>query len=57
MRDDAYPPRLAEEINRLVQDPGRLSEVEGPAKAAAQQFDYAVLVERVRRILEELASG
>jgi glycosyltransferase involved in cell wall biosynthesis len=56
MRDDTYPLRLAEEINRLVRDPGRLAEIEAPAKAAAQQFDYAVLVQRVRRILEELAA-
>lgn len=56
LRDDAYPKRLAEEINRLAAQPERIREVHEAAKAAAGQFDYSVLRQRVRRILEELVA-
>jgi glycosyltransferase involved in cell wall biosynthesis len=50
--DRDYPAKLAERLRGLLADPDRLALKGANAARAREQFDYGVLVRRVRQVIE-----
>jgi glycosyltransferase involved in cell wall biosynthesis len=55
--DPRYAARLAERVRPLVADRARLDRAERQTAIARARFDYAVLTERLSRLLESIAPG
>ncbi len=55
--DPGYPGRIAERVRAVAGDRARLDVVAEQRRIAAERFDYSVLGERVRRIVERLSGG
>jgi glycosyltransferase involved in cell wall biosynthesis len=57
VRDGDYPERLAARVRALLKHPERLRKASSNQMVAREQFDYAVLSERVATLLRRLASA
>jgi glycosyltransferase involved in cell wall biosynthesis len=54
VRDDTYPPRLAEHLRKLLAEPNLLSICEKARQVAKDNFDYEMLAKRVENVCREL---
>jgi len=54
VRDDTYPPRLAEQLRKLLAEPKLLSISEKARQVARDNFDYKMLAKRVENVCREL---
>jgi glycosyltransferase involved in cell wall biosynthesis len=54
VRDDTYPPRLAEHLRKLLAEPKLLSISEKARQVARDNFDYKMLAKRVENVCREL---
>ncbi len=56
VRDDTHPPRLAQHLKKLLVQPELLSISEKAKQVARDNFDYAILAERVDNVCREIVT-
>jgi glycosyltransferase involved in cell wall biosynthesis len=56
VRDDTYPARLVTQLRKLVAEPRLLDVTERARQVASDNFDYAILAQRVEKVCRDLVN-